>query len=154
VSDTHKRHNARSRVTHVVLRVFPLITVLAASEEQAAVMIDAMEVALIAVNPSVRKGDLFEEVWIATDDENGEREHEWTRPPQAKAVITEPEDQSAGAEDRYLYGTVEPAAKVAERLHAALEHLRACELGGVPGADDQVVLDALFSYAAFSRATT
>lgn len=71
--------------------------------------------------------------------------------------LSHPEQSESGdapmtVEDRYLYGNVEAASKILDRQNAALEHLRACEVEGVSGADDQVVLDALFSYEAFRRA--
>lgn len=55
-------------------------------------------------------------------------------------------------EDRYLYGNVEAGVKVAARLRDAVEHLRPCEVQGLSGADDQLVLDALFSHEAYKRA--
>ncbi len=56
------------------------------------------------------------------------------------------------SQGRYLRGSVEAPENVADRLHAAVEHLRLCELAGTPGADAQVVLDALYSFDAFKRA--
>jgi cyanate lyase len=60
----------------------------------------------------------------------------------------------ANIDDRYLYGSDEPASKVIERLRTALEYMRSCEVADQMGADDVVVLDALHSYDAFKRANT
>lgn len=80
MSDTTVGQTDGPETSQIYLRVIPMITVLATSEEEAAAKIDAMEQALIAVNPSVLTGDLFEEIWITTEDEKGEHERQWTRP--------------------------------------------------------------------------
>lgn len=73
---------------------------------------------------------------------------------------TNPQAKHQGAklsitfQERYIHGTVEPPEAVAGRLHAAVEHMRSCELAGTPGADAEVVLDALHSYDAFTRAAS